>query len=78
MKLAKNIFHYKPKSLSPERMEAAADLRDKIEGICLEYTRYGYRRVTHGLRHQGCHVNHKKVLGIIRESDLLCRMRRSR
>ena len=40
-------------------MEAEADLRDKIEAICLEYTRYGYRRVTHELRHRECHVNHK-------------------
>ncbi len=59
-------------------MEAEADLRDKIEAICLEYTRYGYRRVTHELKHRGCHVNHKKVLKIMRESDLLCRVRRRR
>ena len=57
-------------------MEAEADLRDKIEAICLEYTRYGYRRVTHELKHRGCHVNHKKVLKIMRGSDLLCRVRR--
>jgi len=78
MKLARSSFYYKPKSLSPERMEAEADLRDKIEAICLEYTRYGYRRVTHELRHGECHVNHKKVLRIMRESDLLCRVRRRR
>jgi len=35
-----------------------------------------YRRVTYELRHKGCHVNHKKVLKIMRESDLLCRVRR--
>ena len=52
------------------------DLRDRIEAICLEFPRYGYRRVTHDLRHKGCHVNHKKVLKIMRESDLLCRVRR--
>ncbi len=46
MKLSRSSFYYKPKSRSPERMEAGADLRDKIEAICLEYTRYGSRRVT--------------------------------
>ena len=76
MKLARSSFYYKPKSLSPERMEAETDLRDKIEAICLEYTRYGYRRVTHELRHRWCHVNHKKVLKTMRGSDLLCRVRR--
>ena len=78
MKLSRSSFYYQPKSPSPERMEAEADLRDKIEAICLEYTRYGYRRVTHELRHRECHVNHKKVLKIMRESDLLCRVKRRR
>ena len=41
MKLARSSFYYKPKSRNPERMEAEADLRDKIEAICLEYTCYG-------------------------------------
>ena len=75
MKLSRSSFYYKPKSQSPERLEAEADLRDRIEAVCLEYTRYGYRRVTHELRHRECHVNHKKVLKIMRESDLLCRVR---
>ena len=78
MKVPRSSFYYKPKSQSLERMEAEADLRDKIEAICLEYTRYGYRWVTHELRHRECHVNHKKVLKIIRGSDLLCRVRRQR
>ncbi len=78
MKLPRSSFYYKPKSQSPERMEAEADLRDKIETICLEYTRYGYRRVTHELKHRECHVNHKKVLKTMRESDLLCRVRHRR
>jgi transposase InsO family protein len=75
MKLASSSFYYKPKSKT-ERMEAEADLRDKIESICLESTRYGYRRVTHELKHRNLPVNHKKVLRIMRESDLLCRVRR--
>jgi putative transposase len=78
MKLAASSFYYKPKSRSPEQMEAETNLRDKIEAICLEYTRYGYRRVSHELKHRNCHVNHKKVLRIMRESDLLCRVKRRR
>ena len=56
MKLSRSSFYYKQESSSPERMEAEADLRDKIEAICLEYTRYGYRRVTHELRYRGCQL----------------------
>lgn len=77
MKLSSSSFYYKPKSKT-ECMEAEADLRDKIESICLEYTRYGYRRVTHELKCRNLTVNHKKVLRIMRESDLLCRVRRRR
>ncbi len=76
MKLSRSSFYYRPKAKSPERMEAEADLRDQIEAICLEFPRYGYRRVTHQLKHEEWQVNHKKVLRLMRESDLLCRVKR--
>jgi transposase InsO family protein len=76
MRLARSSFYYKAKTKTPERLKAEADLRDKIESICLEFPRYGYRRVTHQLRHEGQQVNHKKVLRIMRDSDLLCRVKR--
>ena len=76
MKLARSSFYYNSKVKSPDRMEAEADLRDKIEAICLEFPRYGYRRVTHQLKHEECQVNHKKVLRLMKESDLLCRVKR--
>ena len=76
MKLARSSFYYKPKSKSPKEMRKEADLRDKIEAICLEFPCYGYRRVTWHLRWGGILVNHKKVLRLMRESDLLCRVRR--
>jgi len=76
MKLAKSSFYYRPKAKGLERMGAEADLRDRIEAICLEFPRYGYRRVTHQLKHEGKLVNHKKVLRLMRESDLLCHVNR--
>ncbi len=76
MKLARSSFYYKPRSKSRDWMKAEADLRDRIEAICLEFPRYGYRRVTHQLRHEEWQVNHKKVLRLMRESDLLCRVKR--
>ena len=59
-------------------MKADIDLRDRIEAICLEFPRYGYRRVTHQLKHEGWRVNHKKVLRMMKESDLLCQVKRKR
>ena len=76
MKLARSSFYYKPKAKSHGQMKAEADLMDRIEAICLEFPLYGYRRVTHQLQHEGWQVNHKKVLRLMKESNLLCRVKR--
>ena len=55
---------------------AAIALRDQIERIILEFPGYGYRRVTHTLARQGCRVNHKRVLRIMREESLLCHLKK--
>ena len=76
MNLARSSFYYKHKDKNTEYRKAEADIRDRIEAICLEFPCYGYRRVTHQLRHEGEKVNHKRVLRLMRESDLLCRVKR--
>ncbi len=76
MKLSRSSFYHKVKDKSHEEMQKEADLTGKIEAICLECPRYGYRRVTEQLKREGLWVNHKKVLRLMRESDLLCRVRR--
>ena len=78
MKLARSSFYYKPQSETGEQLETEANLMDKIEAICLEFPGYGYRRVTKQLAHDHLIVNHKKVLRLMRESDLLCRIKRKK
>jgi putative transposase len=59
--------------------EPAADdlvLRTAIEEVVLEMPGYGYRRVTQELRRRGWQVNHKRVLRVMREESLLCRLQR--
>jgi hypothetical protein len=73
MRLSRSTFYYQPKRQSPDQIKVEADLRDRIETICLGFPRYGYRRVTYQLKREGKLVNHKKVLRLMRESDLLCR-----
>ena len=75
MKLARSSFYYSPRDKNSGK-KANANLRDRIETICLGFPRYGYRRVTWQLKREGNRVNHKKVLRLMRESDLLCRVRR--
>ena len=76
MNLARSSFYYKPQGESPENKKVETDIRYWVEAICLEFPRYGYRRVTHQLKHEGWEVNHKRVLRLMRGSDLLCRVKR--
>jgi len=78
MELSRSSFYYKAKTQDVGRQEFEANLRDRIEAICLEFPGYGYRRVCHQLKREGWDVNHKRVLRIMRESDLLCRAKRKR
>jgi transposase InsO family protein len=55
------------------RLQTRLDLQDRIEQIALEDVRYGYRRITAELHRQHLMINHKVVLDIMRQSDLLCR-----
>jgi len=48
------------------------EVRSAIQQIALEHRRrYGYRRISAELRRQGMPVNHKRVLWMMREDNLL-------
>jgi putative transposase len=51
--------------------QAETELRDRIQRVALENRFYGYRRVTAELRLQGLIVNHKRVLRVMRDDNLL-------
>lgn len=51
-------------------------LRDRIQQIALEMPSYGYRRISKELMRQGVQVNHKRVLRLMREDNLLCLRKR--
>jgi len=76
MGLARSSYYYRRGGPSPEQQQAEAQLRDRIEELALRFPRYGYRRVSAQLRREGWAVNHKRVLRIMRESDLLVRCKR--
>jgi transposase InsO family protein len=52
--------------------EEEMEVRSAIQQIALEHRRrYGYRRITAELRRRGMQVNHKRVVRIMREDNLL-------
>lgn len=72
LNLAPSSYYYKAKEPALSLQKQEADLRNRIEEIACEFTRYGYRRITAQLRREGYLVNHKKVLRIMRQDSLLC------
>lgn len=48
------------------------EFRDAMQQIALEFPAYGYRRITAELRRRGFEVNHKRVLRLMGEDNLLC------
>ena len=52
------------------------ELREKIQTVALEMSAYGYRRITAELRRRGVIANHKRVLRLMREDNLLCLRKR--
>jgi hypothetical protein len=61
---------------APPAVDADLDLRDEIQRIALEWPCYGWRRITEELHRRDWPVNHKRVLRIMREDNLLCLRRR--
>jgi len=62
-----------PRQATPVEME----LRDQMQKVALDSPAYGYRRITCELQQRGFVVNHKRVLRIMREDNLLCVRRRA-
>lgn len=61
---------------SSERSDTEVALRDHIQKIALKRPCYGYRRITEQLGREGVPANHKRVLRLMREDNLLCLRRK--
>jgi transposase InsO family protein len=53
------------------------ELRDEMQKIALESPTYGYRRITAELHRRNFEVNHKRVLRMMQQDNLLCIRRRA-
>ena len=77
MNLNRSSYYYRSKEKPYLQKKQETDIRDRIEHIVCEYPGYGYRRVTKQLEREGYHINHKRVLRIMRENFLLHAVTRS-
>jgi putative transposase len=63
--------YYRHWKASAPRQEETA-VRDAVQQIALTHRRYGYRRIAAQLRREGLVANHKRVLRLMRQDNLLC------
>ncbi|MGC6330785.1 IS3 family transposase [Rhizorhabdus sp. FW153] len=68
--VSRAAFYRRWQDHSPRQEETA--LRDHVQRLCLGHRHYGYRRIAALLRREGWQVNHKRVLRLMREDNLLC------
>lgn len=68
--IAPSTYYYEPQG----RDDLA--LLCLIEDVLLRFPTYGYRRVTKQLHREGHRVNHKRVLRVMRDNDLLAVVKR--
>jgi len=61
---------------APAASDPELDLRDEMQRVAVEFPYYGWRRMTKELQTRGWAVNHKRVLRLMREDNLLCLRRR--
>jgi putative transposase len=62
----------RPRQPVPVEME----IRDEMQKVALEWPAYGYRRIARELQRRGFEINHKRVLRMMRQDNLLCVRRR--
>ncbi len=72
--LSRATFYRHRKAGAPTDPEV--EVRDRIQRLALEFPSYGYRRITAQLQRDGITVNHKRVLRLMREDNLLCLRKR--
>jgi len=68
--------YYRHFEASAPRQEETS-VRDAIQRLALANRHYGYRRIAALLRRDGFAVNHKRVLRLMREDNLLCLRKRA-
>lgn len=74
--LSRASYYRLRERLDEPEAERNVTLRGAIHDVALAWPSYGYRRITAELRRRGVVANHKRVLRLMREDNLLCLRKR--
>ncbi len=72
--ISRPAFYRLQKEQSCNKIEE--HLKRAINKIALEFPFYGYRRITQELQIRGFNINHKKVLKVMKEENIICRRKK--
>ena len=75
LKVPASSYYYQRNRAGREKLEVD-EIVGQIRAIRRTFRGYGYRRVTKELNRQGTRVNHKRVLWLMRENNLLASQKR--
>jgi putative transposase len=70
IEMPRSTYYYKPEKRDRETLVG------EIEAIVVEFSGYGYRRVTKELQRRGTHVNSKVIRRLMRERGLGCKQKK--
>ena len=70
IEMPRSTYYYKPQKRDPEALVG------EIERIVVEFSGYGYRRVTKELKRRGTRVNSKVIRRLMRERKLGCKQKK--
>ena len=73
MGISRPAYYYKSKQMPKFNLFLA----DRINDIATEFPGYGYRRITAQLKRDGFNVNHKRILRIMKQGNLLVSPRKA-
>jgi putative transposase len=74
-KVSRAGFYRRWHASAPRQEETA--MRDRLQQLALSHRHYGYRRLGVLLRREGWAANHKRVLRLLRQDNLLCLRRKA-
>ena len=75
MDLARSTFYYRQQR-SDAKQQEDQEIIARLEQLAREFARYGVRRMTAQLKHEGFVVNRKRVYRLMQEQKLLCKVKK--
>jgi transposase InsO family protein len=74
MDLARSTYYYR-QQWSEAKQQEEQKIITRLEQLAREFARYGVRRMTAQLQHEGFVVNRKRVYRLMQEQKLLCKVK---